>query len=331
MSVDTDKSANPSHSNSAHWANVREKGSVLGMHILLMAYEYGGRWLFRFLLFPVVLFYFFCHPVARRASRQYRQRMQIFNPDFPAPRWWHGIRHFWGFATTLLDKLEVWRERITRADVCIHNGEIIDQLLARGQGAVILISHLGNFEICQALSEDRPNLQLTVLQHTAHAQKFNRILDRHSRETRVELMQVRDLDVGQAIHLSERLSSGQFVAISADRIPVVNAERSFSLPFLGRPTPFPTGPFILASALQAPILIVQCIKRQGRYHISFEMLREASAVPRRERSQHLERLMSGYVRNLEKHCLMAPWQWYNFYPYWYDVETNRPSTTQERS
>ena len=166
------------------------------------------------------------------------------------------------------------------------------------------------------LSESRPKLRLTVLQHTAHAEKFNRFLDRHSRETRVDFMPVKDLHVADAICLSERLGAGQFIALSAARLPVANPERSALLPFLGQPAPFPTGPFILAMALQAPVFSVQCIKLNGRYQIYFELLAEGGAVPRAHRQHYLNELMARYVNNLEQHCLAAPWQWYNFYPFW---------------
>ena len=306
-----------------HWAGVRERGSLLGMQILLGAYQLGGKTLFGIFLFPVVLFYTLLHPVAQRASRQYREKMHAYNPDFPPLRPWHSFKHLWSFATTLLDKLAVWMGNITRADVVLHNGGIIDELLARGQGAVILISHLGNFEICQALSESRPGLQLTVLHHTKHAEKFNLFLNSHSRETTVNFMQVTELGFFQAISMSERLSAGHFYAISADRVAIGNSGRVRRKPFLGQPAAFPTGPFILTLALQAPVLSIQCI-RQGkdqRYHIYFEVLSEGGPVPRRLRDARLDQLIDAYVANLEKYCLKAPWQWYNFYPFWQEEST----------
>jgi predicted LPLAT superfamily acyltransferase len=302
-----------------HWASIKEHGSSLGMDILLKTYALGGRPLFQLCLFPVILFYSLFHPVAGRASRQYRQRMATVNKDFPKTRPWHRFVHLWHFGNTLLDKLSVWMGNISPADVDIHHGHIIDDLLARRQGAIILISHLGNFEICQAFSENRPALQLCVLQHTKNAEKFNRLLKRHNRETRVDFMQVGDLGVAQAMVLSDRLSQGHFIAISADRVPLDNESRTLMHPFLGLPASFPIGPFNLAISLQCPLLSVQCTKQQGRYQIDFETLWPGGTVARAERKQVLQQLLSAYVDNLERHCRQAPWQWYNFYPFWKDT------------
>ncbi|MBR9911159.1 MAG: hypothetical protein GYB33_12495 [Gammaproteobacteria bacterium] len=299
-----------------HWANIGEKGSMLGMWILLQAYRVGGNLLFRICLFPVVLCYLALHPVARQASHQYRHIMHACNPAFPAPRFWHGFTHLWSFANTLLDKFAVWMGRITLRDVDVHNGDIIDDLLARGEGAIIFISHLGNFEVCQALSENRPTLHLTVLQHTINAEKFNHFLKKNARESRVEFMQVTDLNITQAITLSERLSRGEFVAISADRVPIENPDRVLRKSFLGQPAYFPTGPFILARALQVPVVSVQCIKLKGRYQIHFQRLSSGGSSSKKKRDKLLNELMDKYIANLELHCLKAPWQWYNFFPFW---------------
>ena len=308
-----------------HWSGVKEHGSLIGMRILLGAYKLGGSGLFRLFLFPVILFYSVFHSVARESSLDYRRRMHSINPQFPAPAFGHSFRHIWSFANTLLDKLAVWMGKITRDDVIVHSGELIDDLLARGQGAVMLISHLGNFEVCQALSESRPTLQLTVLHHTKHAEKFNQFLDSNSRDTRVEFMQVSELDVGKAMVLSEKISAGHFIAISADRVPIENANRAMCKNFLGHPANFPTGPFVLANTLAAPVLSIQCIKQNGVYNIYFELLRDGTKLARKDRQAATDKLLSAYVENLEHYCLKAPWQWYNFYPFWQqqNIEINQ--------
>lgn len=300
----------------SHWAGVQERGSLLGMRLLIAIHRLGGGWLFRLGLAPVVCFYAVFHTPARRASLDYLRRMHRFNPAFPQPRPWHVIRHLWNFAITLYDKLAVWRGEISRSDVTFHRSEIIDELLAAKRGAVMLISHLGNFEICQALSQTRPELRLTVLHHTAHAAKFNRVLGGYNRDSPVELLQVADLDVAAAIGLNERISAGGFIAIAADRVAIGTAAKSLSKDFLGHPAQFPVGPFALALALQAPVLSLHCIKQNGRYHIHFDCLWRGGKVARHHRHQRRDALLDAYVDRLETFCLAAPWQWYNFFPFW---------------
>lgn len=309
-----------------HWSNIREIGPLLGMRILITAYRIGGRPLFQLCLLPVVLFYSLAHQPSRIASREYRERMRQFMPTFPAHRPWHGFRHLWNFANTLVDKLAVWMGKITRDDVTVHGGDLIDQLLSEKRGAVLLISHLGNFEVCKALSENRPQLEMTILHHSHHALKFNQLLGQQTQHSRLELKQVTSLGVADAMVLSELLSRGRFIAISADRVPVGNPSRVLIQNFLGAPAKFPSGPFILAMSLQAPVVAVQCIKIGGCYHISFERLTDGGVVHRRERDTHLATLIAAYVVNLEQHCRRAPWQWYNFYPFWASNPTEKKVT-----
>lgn len=298
-----------------HWAERPETATLRGMRLLLTVYRVGGVWPFRLCLAPVVLCYALFHHRARRASADYRRRMHRFNPTFPAPRPWHFLRHLWQFANALLDKLAVWMGDLTRDQVILHDSAIIDDLLDRKQGALILISHLGNFEICQALSETRPRLKLTVLHHTLNATKFNEVLAQYNRESQVELLQVTELDIGTAMRLNAKIAAGEFVAIAADRVAIGNG-RSLERDFLGDSAPFPLGPFALAVALEAPVLTIHSLKRDDRYHIHFETLWEGGAVPRSQRSAQREALASAFVARLEHHCLAAPWQWYNFFPFW---------------
>ncbi|MFA5496225.1 MAG: hypothetical protein WC247_15780, partial [Porticoccaceae bacterium] len=246
------------------------------------------------------------------------------NPAFPRPRPWHVIRHLWSFAVTLHDKFAVWKGELRRDDVALYHSEIIDELLAARRGALILISHLGNFEICQALSQTRPKLRLTVLQHTAHAAKFNRVLGGYNRDSAVELLQVADLDIAAAIRLNEKITAGEFIAIAADRVAIDNAAKSATRDFLGHPAHFPAGPFALAMALQAPVLTVHCIKQGGRYHIHFDYLWRGGAVVRRQRDERRDALIDAYVTRLETFCLAAPWQWYNFFPFWASAQAPQP-------
>ena len=129
-------------------------------------------------------------------------------------------------------------------------------------------------------------------------------------------MQVADIDVRHAIALSERIDSGEFVAISADRTAINNPHSAVRVPFLGAEASFPRGPLQLATALQAPVIHVCCIELAGRYHVYFDVLSEGGAVPRKQRQDYQRQLLRNLIASLERHCLQAPWQWYNFFDFW---------------
>ncbi|MES2605831.1 MAG: hypothetical protein V4603_12905 [Pseudomonadota bacterium] len=302
--------------NTPHWSQLKESGSVTGMRILLFAHRLGGDILFRVLLFPVIGFYVIFQRHSYVASREYLQRLHEFG-KFPPPRPWHIFRHFWNFGVSLLDKLSVWTGKINIGDVVLHDKHVVEDLLAQKRGALLLISHLGNFEICQALSEEIPDLQLTVLHHTKHAAKFNHLLDQTRSAASVSLLQVTEIDMAMAMQLGERIGTGQFLAMSADRVAINNPSSSRLLSFMGHLAPFPSGPFVLGLVLQAPVITVFCIKEAGRYHVYFDTLWEGGEVKRADRAGLMARLMQQYVGRLEYHCQKTPLQWYNFYSFWH--------------
>ena len=301
-----------------HWADIKESTTVIGIRLMVNVYRYGGNFLFRVLLLPVIVFYFIVSSGARRASLLYLKHLHCFDPDLPAPRLSHSFRIFWQFGEAILDKFAVWMGRIKRLDAKIYNDNLIDELMQQKQGAVLLTSHLGNFEICRALSQTHPNVRLTVLVHTKNAEKFNAILNTYDDQQAIELLQVSDMSVSTSIRLSEKIANGEFIAIAADRVPI-NSSAIVMHDFLGEKAPFPAGPFVLASILGAPVIMLSCIKLQGRYSIFFDKLCAGKRVGRKARALHVEALSAGYVQRLQELVKLATYQWFNFYDFWQET------------
>ena len=92
---------------------------------------------------------------------------------------------------------------------------------------------------------------------------------------------------------------------------VLGDEESVTVPFLGTPARFPTGPFRLAVLLRRPIVLMFGLYRGGNhYDIHFEALEPASG------ENALEQSLRRYVERLEHFCRLAPYNWFNFYDYW---------------
>ena len=184
------------------------------------------------------------------------------------------------------------------------------------QGGILLISHLGNFEICRCLSSSQNGFRLTVLLHTRHARKFNQLLEELTARHTVELLEVTKITPATAMLLNERCSRGEFIAIAGDRVAIDFPQNCFMANFLGQPAPFPKGPFTLAAILQVPLISVFCLKEQDGYHIYFDQLSETVVAPRKQREQILQQLAQRYANQLQKYCLREPLQWYNFFHFW---------------
>jgi predicted LPLAT superfamily acyltransferase len=287
------------------------------MRLFVHIYRLFGRWPFRIALYPVLAWYVLTNGVARRASRDYLQRLHaLSNGNTPVPTLRNVLRHFGAFAETMLDKVLTWRGELADAPVQVEGREALLRLRDAGRGGVIVTAHIGNVELCRRIGESRRGLQLNVLVHTRHAERFNRLLKEANPDADVRLIQVTELDMATAVMLAERVAQGEFVVIAADRVPVSRQTEVIETDFLAATARFPAGPYILASVLKCPLLAVIAGRRGDVAHITIRQLAERVTLPRADRHAAIVPLAAAFARLLEAECLAAPLQWFNFYPYW---------------
>jgi len=300
---------------SAHWATLGESTWIAGIGLLAWVHRWFGRAPFRLLLLPVLVWTLLAQPSARRASRQYLQRLQAAHGALGHPVAARDIlRHFVAFGETLLDKLLAASGRYPFARVRI------DGALPSPGGGVIVSAHIGCLELCQALAERQPGLALKVLVHTRHAERFNALL-RHLRPMqRIELLQVTEFDPATAERLGRFVAEGGWVAIVGDRVPV-QACKTVLWPFLGQPAAWPIGAYVLASLWQCPLWFMACVREGDHHRLLLRCLSRHVELPRRGRAAALDALVAGYVSLLEGLLVTAPFEWFNFFDFWAQPES----------
>ncbi|MCK5831607.1 MAG: hypothetical protein KAH20_15035 [Methylococcales bacterium] len=300
-----------------HWAQIEERGIVWGMHLLLKVYLIFGRTVLQLFLYPVVSYYWVINRKGRVASRQYLKRISTYldNPGIN-----DGLKgsylHFISFANTLIDKLAAWSGSLTLDDVDYHGRESIIKHVDRGQGVLILGSHLGNLEVCRVIAQLRNKVVINVLVHTKHTEKFNSLLNKYADSGKLHLIQVTSVNAATAMLLQDKIEAGEMVIIAADRTPVAGQGRTAQANFLGQPASFPQGPFVLALLLKCPVYTLFCIKEQGRQNIYFDLFSDGLSFSRKERTAAIQQCVEDFSARLQSYCLKAPLQWFNFYDFW---------------
>ena len=303
-------------SRAVHWAHIGESTCAAGIWFLYGVHAVVGRRVLRALLWPVVLFYACTQPRARRASLEYLGRMEaMYGVIGTPPGTRHWLRHLMSFAETLVDKLMASAGRYPWATLRIEGQAQVDALVAQRRGALLVTAHVGCLELCQALAGRLPELKLTVLVHTRHAENFNRILRRLNPANRVELLQVTEVNAATAVELERRVRAGEFVAIAGDRIPVTGG-RTTTVPFLGERAAFPVGAYVLASLLACPLVLLGCVREGAGHTVRFEMLAERVVLQRADREAALQHWATLFAQRLEALLVRAPYDWFNFYPFW---------------
>lgn len=304
-----------------HWASIQEAGALSGLRFMFGVYRWFGRLPFRVLLYPVILYFFLFRPQARRASLEYLGYLEDAGLLTRTGSRVHlSYRHFLSFGDCLLDKLSAWQGDISRDNLRFHNHQLINELANEGRGAMIIGSHLGNLEICRALAQSNAGIKLNVLMHTAHATKFNEMLKRAGSDSQVNIIQTTEINPATAIVLQQKLDQGEFVVIAGDRTPVSGSHNTSQVRFLGHPSEFPHGPFILAAILKCPVLTMFCLRRDGvkqpAYDLYLDHFADRIVLPRKQRKEQLHQYNQAYADLLARYCAKAPLQWYNFYSFW---------------
>ena len=304
----------------SHWSSIGERGSYWGIKLLASSYKLGGHWLCRAIMYPVILYFFLTGRNARNASLEFLNRVQAFDPENPQLQgdlgWKHGLKHFFGFGNAALDRIDAWCDRIQLSQVDFPNRALLADQLEAGQGAVLLVSHLGNLELCRAISVHQKKVKVNVMVLTDNAENFNRVLKQLNPDSSVNLIQVTELGPSTSMLLQQKIEDGELVVIAGDRTSSNTQGRVIYAPFMGEPAPFPQGPFILAGLLDCPVYLMFCLREQGRYVVHLETFSNTLKGPRKGRMQRLEEAVNNYSARLEYFARREPLQWFNFFDFW---------------
>ncbi|MBU9867070.1 UNVERIFIED_ORG: putative LPLAT superfamily acyltransferase [Rahnella aquatilis] len=306
-----------------HWSATQERKGLWGIRLMLAVYRTLGYQAFRLLLYPVITYFWLTGRKQRNASASWLERVRVTaahrNISLPYPL--STFRHFMRFGESMLSKLASWQGDKTLTDAVLVNPEICESHIASGRGTVILASHLGDIESCRAIGALNHRITVNALVFTEHAERFNQVMKEINPQAVVNLIQVNKMGPETAILLQEKLDAGEWVAIVGDRTSASPHQRGeharvIYSEFLGEPAAFPQGPFILAAALRAPVMLMFGIMQRQRLHIYCESFADPLILPRASRLSALQSAVDHYAARLEHYSLLAPHDWFNFYDFW---------------
>lgn len=292
-----------------HWAGLGERGAYWGLRVMVGTLRLLGRRACMALIAPVVLYFHLTGRQQRYASRLYLTRLTGTSPSF-AQTYGHAL----DFGRRALDTLAAWAGRIP-ASALRHDG--LEDFASDPRGGVVVVSHHGNVEIARALMVPALRDRLTVLVHTRHAEKYNRILAELCPAAAARIIQVTEIGPDTAIALQERVDRGEWIAIAGDRVPVMSQGRTVQASFLGQDAPFSQGPWLLAAILNCPVRLLFCWREGSNiWRLTVEDFAERVVLPRGKREQAVAGLVGRYAARLEQECRREPRQWYNFFDFW---------------
>ncbi len=302
-----------------HWSRIQERGTALGLRIALQTYRLLGRRGLRFITEFVAAYFFVTGHEARRASKDYLDRLFDGSgplPDLPRrPRLRDQYRHVRTFALSYVDRFLAWMDA-GDAEVRFPQENAFHAQLASGRGALFLSAHLGNLDMLRGLGALRGIQGLNAVVYSEHVVRFQDLLKEINPAYESNLIHLPEVTVGTAMALEDKVAKGESLFLVGDRPPASENGRTVAVPFLGREAPFPMGPIFLAHLLQCPVYLFFCIKEGATYQVHMEPFADRIDLPRRGREAALKHLVARYAAAVEAHCRTAPFQWFNFYDFW---------------
>ena len=298
----------PRASEADRWATLPERGTPTSLRVIAWIAAHIGRWGARLLLYPITLYFVITARSARRTSYEYLKRLRGESAS-----WWRVFRHFHCFAATILDRVYLLRGDFERFGITVHGKEIVHRQIESRKGSILLGSHLGSFELLRALGVLQRSFSLKVLMDPLHNQNITRFFDALNREIAATVIAPDRPDT--LIRVKESLDAGCFIGMLGDRIS--GGDKTTQCQFLNAPATFPAGPVLLAAMMRCPVILFFGLYRGGnRYEIYFEHFADQIDLDRVRRAEDIQFWMQRYAERLEHYSRLAPYNWFNFYPFW---------------
>jgi predicted LPLAT superfamily acyltransferase len=292
----------------AEWLKQQEKSNLAIIRLMVWISLTFGRAIGRIVLYGIAAYYVVFAPKARNFSREYLHRALGRWAE-----WSDGFRHVLSFASTVHDRIYLLNDRFDLFDIEIIGAEALNASLTKQPGALLIGAHLGSFEVLRAVGRGKAGLKVAMMMYEENARKINSTLEAINPAATQDIIALGRMD--SMLEARDKLDQGYLVGMLADR--GLGNDATVDCDFLGKPAPFPVGPFRMAAMLRRPVFFMAGLYLGGnRYQIHFEPLADFSETSRAERDAAMLAAQQRYAERLSHFCRIAPYNWFNFFDFW---------------
>lgn len=226
------------------------------------------------------------------------------------------LRQYQNFTRVFLDRFRLKSGH--GFDFTFEGRDRLEDAVARCTGGIIVMSHMGNWELAAHLLHDRlPGLPLMLFlgQRAGDAIEQLQKQDLNAGGIRVVTVDQQAETAFELLPAVEFLRSGGFVSLTGDRVWHPR-QRTLAVRFLGRSVHLPEAPHALALVSGAPLYFFFTRRKpDGLYHFTISPPRLVTARARSERRAAIGQSAQFYAGLMEVHLRSAPYEWYHFEPF----------------
>ncbi len=230
------------------------------------------------------------------------------------------ISAFYKYSRNWVDVMLMMRVRGDRLNALIGRragAEHLREAMERGNGAILISPHLGNWEL-GGLGLADLGYRINVLTFREHDEKVNELREKVRSERGIRFIYV-DRDDTSPLAIIEAVNAlrrNEILALLGDRD---GSSHTAVMDFFGRPASIPLGAAYLGLASGAPVLPV-FVPLEGNLYAT---VMEAPIYFSGGHSAHRKAVVEGTERILrvfERYIQAYPDQWYNFFDYWGEAD-----------
>lgn len=274
----------------------------------------AGSWVFAVYAWIVSTGFFLLFPSRVRTS------VRFYRALFPDRNGRHHLRCAWrqfhNFADVFFDRFLL--QEFCDVSYTSEGREHLDRVLRDGRGGILLMSHMGNWEIAaHFLKRTDEKLPLLLYMGVKHKEQLERFQKESLRRSGVKIIAV-DREGGSPFDIVEGvrfINSGGVVSMTGDLVWKED-QRTVPATFLGHEVSFPATPHLLALLSGAPLFIFFAFRSgKRRYHFTLSEPLYVRARSRGERTSAIRLSAQNYADALEATLRKYPLQWYHFEPF----------------
>jgi predicted LPLAT superfamily acyltransferase len=320
-------SPTPPERATAAWARAPERSNTAMLRLMAWIAVAGGRTLARLVLVPIALYFLFFSPRQARHSRRFLARAMGREAG-----WSDGYRHIHTFASTILDRVYLLREGLTRFDVEVRGADALRAAVSSDPGAFLVGGHLGSFEVLHAVGEQVGGMDVKMIMYPDNAHMVNQALAALAPGRAVPIIELGR--PASMLAVRDHLDAGGLAGMLGDRAlhdaaaaDAASISRQVRLPFLGVETDFVDAPMRLAALLRRRVFFMAGVYRGGnRYEVMFHPIADFRGITGVGAGQPREAAIrdgvAAYVAALEVAARSAPYNWFNFHDFWREDEAD---------
>jgi predicted LPLAT superfamily acyltransferase len=277
--------------------------------LVILATRICGSWLFSLIARIIAAGYFVFSgnmPESRRFyAALYPERGRLHHL-------WCTFQQYQHFTTIHADRLLL--DRSSSVNFTSHGWENLEAVIGK-QGGILLMSHLGNWEMAATLlKRQKKDLKLLLYMGVKEKEGVERIQKEDLRRSGVTVIGV-DQDENAAFSAVEGihfLRSGGLVSLTGDRV-WRHDQRKLRVSFLDHDAYVPEAPFIFALVSGSPLFAFFTF-RQGKNNYSFSLSEPITVQPasREDRAAAVAQAAQQYADLLERALRAHPFEWYHF-------------------